>query len=433
MIDPRAAASSLTTGVLWSFVLSVGGTVFSYGLHIFLARRLGAADYGRYTYAMAWMNVAQLVISFELGIVALRFVGVYRSTGEWGLLHGLLRRSRTVIVLAWLAGVALLALAAAILPAQPDARVAHALYAAAIVLPIAALLQLEGKFLQGFDRPLDARIPFDVLRPAIVLALFALIVAGGRDADAWEAVAANGVGAAVALVVSLILVQRVLPRQAAEAAPVYDMSNWTKTALTLFAISSFQLILSQQADVVIVGLLRDTTRSGWYSAAGQLATLVGVVASISGDVGAARIASRYTAGDKDGLKHVVHRIALLNLAIAVPILLILVFAGRPLLKIYGVSFVVAYPVLLRLGLSQLISAGIGSLGGVVLAMTGKQRLAAPYIMGSALLNLALTLWWTPTIGMIGTADATLVAVSVRAALVFWLVYRHVGVIVRPGW
>ena len=116
-----------------------------------------------------------------------------------------------------------------------------------------------------------------------------------------------------------------------------------------------------------------------------------------------------------------------------PILLILVFAGRPLLKIYGVSFVVAYPVLLRLGLSQLISAGIGSLGGVVLAMTGKQRLAAPYIMGSALLNLALTLWWTPTIGMIGTADATLVAVSVRAALVFWLVYRHVGVIVRPGW
>lgn len=433
LLNPKAAADSLTRGVLWSFVLSGAGTALSYGLHVFLARRLGAADYGRYTYAMGWMNIAQLVVSFELGIVALRFLGAYRAQGEWGLIHGLLRRSRAVILVAWLACLALLSIVLGLWHWTIDPDVQRAFLAAALVLPVAALLQLEGKFLLGFDRPLDARIPFDVVRPLLVLGLFALIVAGGRDAQAWEAVAANGVGALVALIISVFLFQRIVPKQITEAPPQYDMANWARTALTLFAISSFQLIISQQSDVVILGLLRDTTRAGWYSAASQLATLVGIVASISGDVAAARIAARYTAGDRAGLRNVIQRVALLNVAIALPILLFLVFAGRPLLRIYGSSFVLAYPVLWRLGLSQLIAASIGSLGGVVLAMTGKQRLAAPYIMGSAVLNLVLTLWWTPAFGMIGTAEATLAAVAVRALMVFWLVRRHVGVVLRPGW
>ncbi|MBI2797608.1 MAG: oligosaccharide flippase family protein [Gemmatimonadetes bacterium] len=433
LLNPIDAANSLTRGVIWSFVLSGAGTILSYGLHVFLARRLGPVDYGRYTYAMGWMNIALLVVSFELGIVSLRFLGTYRAHGEWGLIRGLLRRSRTVILVAWLVTLALLGLVTTLGHWALETDLQRAFLAAALVLPVAALLQLEGKFLQGFDRPLEARVPFDLVRPLLVLGLFALIVAGGRDAAAWEAVASNGVGAAVALAASVVLFRRVLPPEVKQAEPAYDMGNWSRTALTLFAISSFQLIISQQSDVVVVGLLRDTTKAGWYSAASQLATLVGMVASISGDVAAARIASRYAAGDPVGLRHVIQRVSLLNLAIAAPILLLLVFAGRPLLHIYGDSFVIAYPVLWRLGLSQLIAAGIGSLGGVVLAMTGKQQLAAPYIMGSALLNLGLTLWWTPVFGMIGTAEATVAAVALRALIVFLLVRRHVGVALRPGW
>ena len=155
--------------------------------------------------------------------------------------------------------------------------------------------------------------------------------------------------------------------------------------------------------------------------------------SVAGDVVSPRIAALQAVGDKPGLTRLVHRIALANWAIALPIFLVLLLAGHWLLGIYGRPFTEAYPVLWRLALSQLISATVGGMGGTILAMTGNQGRAAPLIMSSAVLNLALTLWWTPIYGPVGAATATLTAVLFRAACVVYLVRRRLNVWVRPGW
>src|SRR5215207_2327073 len=66
----RLASSELARlivrGGAWSLGISATGAALSLVVHLALARTLGAEEYGRYVFALAWMNVLAPVGKFEL-------------------------------------------------------------------------------------------------------------------------------------------------------------------------------------------------------------------------------------------------------------------------------------------------------------------------------------------------------------------------------
>ena len=78
---PRTRLSSsdlarmIVRGGAWSLLISATGAALSLGVHLVLARILGGEEYGRYVFALAWMNVLLLVGKFELETASVRFVG----------------------------------------------------------------------------------------------------------------------------------------------------------------------------------------------------------------------------------------------------------------------------------------------------------------------------------------------------------------------
>jgi O-antigen/teichoic acid export membrane protein len=434
LINPATAARSLSSGVVWAVAITGIGTVISYGLHVFLARLLGSAEYGVYTFALGWMNIAQTLVSFGLGTVVLRYLGEYRAATRWSLMHGLIRRSRQIVTGAAVICAVIGAAAVFLLRHRFGASTEAALLVTCLLLPVSSLLLLDAMILQGFNRAIEARFPFTIVRPLLLGVLLAVATALWSPAPpgSW-AVAANLVATIVTVIWSAVMLRRVVASDAQPAAPSYATGEWMRLGFTFLAISSFQLILSTQSDIVLVGSIVNTTQAGFYSAASQLAMLVGFVASVAADVLSPRIAALHAVADKPGLTRMVHRIVLANCAIALPAFLLLLVGGQWLLGIYGKDFTEAYPVLQLLGLSQLVGATVGGIGGTILSMTGNQARAALLIMLSAVLNLLLTLWWTPLFGPIGAASATLTAALFRAVCVLYLVRRQVHVWVRPGW
>ena len=116
---------------------------------------------------------------------------------------------------------------------------------------------------------------------------------------------------------------------------------------------------------------------------------------------------------------------------SVPILVLLFTAGHIALHAYGAAFVDAYPILVVLSSVTVVGAMFGALSGYLLTMTGHEWDASRVIVGTALLNLALTFVLTPTLGTVGAALATATAALFRTELLRQRVRRYLGVAVLP--
>jgi O-antigen/teichoic acid export membrane protein len=424
--DTRTASASLLSsgelarlivrGGAWSLFISAAGAALSLGVHLLLARVLGAEEYGRYVFALAWMNVLMLVTKFELDTASVRFVGAYTATEQWSFLRGFLRRSSEFV---GGASVGMALVSALVVLAFMD-RIGHAtalsFLAASALLPITAMAQLKASAMQGLKQVARAQAPSMVVRP-IVFALGILTVryAFAQSVSAPVAILLQLAATTVALVLTLRFLQAVTPNPVRQAQEAFDTRYWLKTAAGLLVISGGQIILSTNSDVLVVGSLIGAEAAGKYGAASQLAAAVSFGVTAISFIALPVIADLYARQAFVKLQGLISHVARLGLLLSVPVLLVLVLAAKPVLRAFGPTFADASGLLILLGFDQLLGAIFG-IAGYLLVMTGHQVTAARVIIGCAVLNLVLTFTLTPLLGIMGAGLATTITTLVRSYL-----------------
>ena len=424
-------AKLIVRGGAWSLAISATGAALSLGVHLVLARTLGAEEYGRYVFALAWMNVLMLVGKFELDTASVRFVGAYSGTEQWSFLRGFLRRSAQIV-----GGVSIaIALPTAVivfaLLDRLDRNTALSFLAACLLLPVTAMGQLKASVIQGFKHVARAQVPNLLIRP-IAFVVSVLLVRYAFDASVTAPVAVLlQVGATtVALLLTLLFLQGVLPQAAREAREAFDTRYWMRTAAGLLVISGGQIIVSTNADVLVVGSLLGTEPAGVYGAASQLASAVSFGVSAIAFIALPMIADLHARGAARQLQDLISYVARLGLLLSVPVLILLVVAARPVLSAFGPTFADASWLLILLGFDQLVAAIFG-IAGYLLVMTGHQVTAARVIIGSAVLNLVLTFILTPMFGLMGAAAATTVTTIARSYLLTTSMRAALGLSLAP--
>jgi len=83
-----------------------------------------------------------------------------------------------------------------------------------------------------------------------------------------------------------------------------------------------------------------------------------------------------------------------------------------LLSLFGADFVAGYPALIILTAGMIVNAAAGPVG-LLLNMTGHQRLCAKIFGTSALINVVLNALLIPQLGIVGAALAT------AATMILW--------------
>lgn len=413
-----------TTGTLWAFATNAAGMAFGFGSQVLLARVFGTKGYGLYLYVLGWANIASLLCTLEFSGAAVRFVSEYAARNEWPLFRGFLRRSKQIVG-GTAAVIAALGLVASFVVPGLSSQERTCLAIACALFPLLSMLQLLSSALQGLQRVLEAQAPFQVLRPILfALGVLFLVAIAGSSVGIPGVLVMQTLATGAALLLSVGLLRRAIPIQAWAAYPAYRTREWLLTAVHFIGISVAQMILSAQADVLIIGTLRGTSEAALYGAASQFTTLVGFGASALMFMVQPRIADLHARGDRGGLQRLVHQSTTIGLLASAPVLFVLLTFGRPLLSVYGRQFTGAYPVLVVLGIAQLVMASTGMLVGYLLTMTGNQREAARIIGGSAVLNLLLTLILTPHFGIVGAAVSTAVAATARTVVLTGLSARR---------
>lgn len=427
-----SVGATVARGAAWSLGINVVSMGLGFLVQLQLARALRPAEYGVYLVVLAWINLAMLAGKLEFDPCAVRYIGAYSGTARWSQLHGFIRRSHQIVLLASF-GVA--AIVAGVIMTfdgiVPRAQVNSYLVGCAI-LPVTSLLLLQFGCLQGLRQVVRAQTPNLVVRPLLFGLALAVVVHGfGWQLLASQALVMQLLTASLALGLSAVFLRRSMPNDVHSAVPRYETSEWLRTSRGLMLIAGANLLLSSQADLLIIGAFFGTERAGVYGVASQFAALIGF--GVTGVLFSTTpvISSLYAQGDDDGLQRLTTVATRLNVAVSLPILPVLVLFGHRLLGLFGPGYVGGYPVLLLLSASVLLASTVGALSGFLLTMTGHQDDAGRVIVGSAVLNLVLTLVLTPKFGTIGTATATGIAGVVRACILSAIVWRRLGVSVLP--
>lgn len=221
--------------------------------------------------------------------------------------------------------------------------------------------------------------------------------------------AVTGLTMAGAAVASLIL--RIRPRpQRASTSSAQGHKGALLDSLPL-ALGGLATVVLAQADLMIVGALKDSDSVAVYGLALRVATLVGLPALVLAAITAPRIAHLHTLGKQDELEKLLRTVATLATIPVSVVLLIFIITGGPILKLlFGQDYESGWLPLVILSAGCVVNVAMG-LSATSLAMTGHQKDVAQV----SIFSITLMIGGTYAAGIFG--DISAIALAAAGAVV----------------
>lgn len=409
-------------------VVFLSGTFFTalcgYLFKIYVGRHLGAEGLGLFALGMATVTAATAFAYLGLPQMLACFVAVHKATARDGRLRGLLQH--TVKLLAISTGICagLLVLSRHLLagPIFGAPGLAEYLPLFALLLPVGGLNALVGQYLRGHQEvSRRTMVNHFVQFPVKIVLTVGLFTAGwGLAGYVLAEVGSN----LVALLLLVIFAARFTPPS--DGQKVTLESDERSYAGTMIG-QSLLTFLNSRADIFVLGLLSSTDQVGIYSIAVATGAFVPTLLRSVNSVFGPMVSNLHARGELRLLERLFQTSTKWCLGLTWPLVVVLIFFSETLMGIFGDEFRVGGPALALLALGHLVNVGTGSVGSL-LNMSGHQRFELHTGTATALLILALNLWWIPRWGLIGAAAAVACGLAISNLLRTFLVQRFLGLV-----
>ncbi|MCU0222882.1 MAG: oligosaccharide flippase family protein [Acidobacteria bacterium] len=415
----------------WAGLLGAAGAAARYLNSILLARVLGSAGYGLFALASTVVNILAMPANMGLPVSSVHFVAASAARRDWAGLRWIVATSLRIVAVSSVAWAAVVVAAApwgsrAIFDKE---GLALPLIGLALSLPLLGLNAVAGGCLQGLKeiraKVIVEKIAHPAIFSALLLALFAVPRGAGRTLP-WVLAAFFVAAAAVAA-----LSGRWLSRRMAAVPPAEGPEPHRGRELFAFATPVMLLNLLNQfvlwSDVLVMGVYRSAAEIGVYHVATRLGTAVNMPTEALNTSLAPSYAGMHGRGDRSGLERAFHTSTRWIFSLSALIALVVVLAGRPLLRLFGAEFEAGHLPLALIALGQLASGSMGT-NGMLLTMTGYPHINLANAAIVAAISLGLNALLVPAYGATGAAAAAAASLAlinaVRCAEI-WVMFRIV--------
>ncbi|MEO9652460.1 MAG: lipopolysaccharide biosynthesis protein [Roseobacter sp.] len=394
-------------------ILSAGLKIISAGLtflmFMFLARVLGAVEYGLFASMFALGTIGAITALFGQHTLSIKTLSALGDGPEAAADRRYVMRQSYRVALAGVAVVIALLLAGGMVAglAGVEVDMRYILGACALVLPF-ALAELVSHQYRAFGAILWALAPRDVIwRGLIVLACLAAVSLPFLFTDALRAMMA--ISATLMAVVAVQLLSMIIAHREKFSAP----KGGETTVSMPFRVSAWMWLASlgtmgASLNLSAAALFLPPDQIGAYFAAqktSQLLQLPIIAINIAATPVFARLHSK---NDFDGLRNVGRKLAML---IAVPLAIgagIIIFFAPQLLSLFDPAFASAALALTLLAGSYLLIGLGGPTRQLMLMSNGEQQVVRLTLI-SEVAGLALIPILVPLFGILGAAIAACVA------------------------
>src|SRR5262245_33864566 len=247
-----------------AFLIRVASAGLLYLSQVLLARWMGSFEFGVYVYVWTWVLLIGTLADFGLAVAAQRFIPEYAEHKAYDLLRGFLVSSR------WLA-IALAALAAlgvAMVEPWLDRYLVVPLYLACATVPFYTLTSMLDGIARSYNWVNLALVPPYIGRPLVLITVMGVAHLAGLPANATTAMVAAVVATWLHAMVQLVLLDRSLRTKVARGPKAYAIATWFRTAIPIFMVGSFYLLLTY-TDILVLQQFRTPDEVALYYAAAK--------------------------------------------------------------------------------------------------------------------------------------------------------------------
>ena len=421
-----------------AFVVRVSAVALNFLVNLGMARLLGAEGYGVFALVLAWSLVLSIPAGLGFDRLVTRELARMQVRPDPPSARSMLRVA-TVAVTAISVVAGALVLAAALF--FGDGRLEGsfgAIAVGAVIVPLVTLTALHQGALLGVHRIIRGQLPDSIVRPGVLLALVAgaLLVASTRPPTVTGPLLLAA-ASACGLVASIVL-WRLAARSATGARLItgdgtgvspHRPVDWVRAALPLASLISVSIV-SNQVDLVLVGLLLDPESAGVYAIAVRASVLAAFPLTVLNAALAPTYATLIAAGELERLQRIVTTVARGATLVTVVLAAALLLYGSSVLGLFGAEFRSGAPALSILVLGQVVNAVFGP-NATLMLMGGFERRAALTIGMGVVVQVVLVLLLVGPLGLQGAAIGSTAGIVAWNVLMAVYLRRRLGIRTTP--
>lgn len=416
----RTWAEKLGSGPFQAVTLLGIQAVLLFITNLFVARILGASEFG--VYSLAYATLMLLTVLGTLGGrgTIIRNISRYIAVQDHNRLKGLLIYCNAVGLSTSLVILGLGLLVTNFCSHYYDHSLISAMQVMLLFLPFSTLLLIRQFVARGFKMIFAALAPESLIRPTLFLAVL-FWASIKHNIQASDVLWILGLTTVVSCILGYVLSYRPIAELIRGRKPIFEWAEWIRSSLMVI-LSSFGQSLSQRMDLYIIALFLPMNQVGYYSVARKITMTLSIIDNGVRVWAAPHISTLNAQGRLQPLQIFLKRvIRITSGAVAMLVMIIIIFA-KPILGIFGQEYTIAASVLIVLVLAEMIHIAFG-MGGTVMLMTSLERPFMFITLGNALFSAIVLFLLVPQFGLMGAAVAFLLSVILLNTWCNMSVYR----------
>lgn len=402
------------------------GGAFGKGLfflsQVLLARTLGIEAFGLYGLGLAALRISETVARLGLNTGGMRFVSVYYNSHNKRALKGVLV---STIIVTFASGLFFGSLAyllanhiASHLFHRPD--LSNTLKLFALSTPLVAGMTVVDSLMQGFRTLKYTVFVRDLVQPLSHLILIGIACAADLGLQAY--ILAFATSHLLAFAVGLACTRRLFPGLTdGTITPTFEIKRLLIYSLPLLFLSLIQYLLAW-IDTLMLGIFGSVGGVGVYRAASQLPMMMSLFLMASNSIYAPVAAALAESNELYRLERTLKTTTRWVTNAAIPLFLVLAFASRDLMYLFGEEYVeIGRNVMLILASGQLVNCMAGGVG-FTLTMSRRQNFVLINSLVVLLISVGMNYLLIPKYGPVGAAISQAAALSLMNVLALVEVY-----------
>lgn len=397
---------------------------------IITSRIIGAEEFGRYSLMLVWLLLLGHGATVGTNPLLCRYIAQYIKSGDIPAIAGLLRATISgVLAVGLTLGVSaiLLIQTGGIAIGLETVLLATLAFSA---VPLLVLQDFLESIARGIDRPALGIVPAYLVRHLAIIIGVSSAVVFGHQAGAVMVMSMTIIGLVISLAIQFVLLHRHIGALLRGAAPVYRLREWARTAFPM-ALGEAAEVLLLNADILILGMFVEPQLVAYYFAATRLAQVLTYIPYGMSAVTAQRMAALAESRERGQLQALINHTTLVSGGLAILATLGMTVLAPYLLVLFGNDYAQAAPWVAILAGGIAVACLLGP-GEDTLNMLGQERAGLTCIAAALAVNLALNFLLVPSLGPVGAAWASALALATRGLLAAGFAKRNLNLYLPLG-
>ena len=411
-------------GTMHSFLIQGVSIVLVFASNWWLVRSTDTGSYGLYVHIFNWVSILGILATGGRDDLVLAQLPKYLAGGQGARVLRLVRSAN-----AWIFGLTLLVGGAfigliSLVPLRSLSEHRPLFLIAVAAVYFSAFLSVNQMVLQALDHIRLSQVIEKIVRPLLLIVVTGIFhLSAVRFDDHSLVLLGTGVSAGCCLLIGWIILRRMRPFASASTMPGEPERHATKTSW-FFLISLFNL-LSTKVTMLILPLFAAEGDVGVFNIAYRFADLLIFPFFLMHSV-LPQLFARHSIREAAYTRSLYNESTRLMTLISIPLLLVNIFAGPFLLRLFGPAFAAGYHALVYISLAQFLFSLFGP-ANTILMMQGKERYSALCLGVYVVVLIVTSRLLLPVWGITGGAFAILISSAVYNGLLNILIYRIYGI------